>query len=97
MGSGWVIIFVYFHQFVDESVGRSIINQETPIVYQTLKECSDNILDASRVKSGFKETQFGVEYYGEDEEGIVVTSLDQSSSDIILHHKFICMEIKGLE
>ncbi|MDA9185701.1 hypothetical protein N9O40_00085 [Planktomarina sp.] len=95
MGLGWVIIFVQFNQFVDSSVGHSSINQETPVVYQTLKECGDNVLDTARNR--FPNTEFGVAYYGEDEEGIVVTTLDQSSSNFILHHKFICMEIKGFE
>jgi CYTH domain-containing protein len=97
MGSGWVIIFVFFNQWVDEPIGHSSINQEAPVVYQTLKECSDNVMDAARNRIGFKGTKFGVEYFGEDEEGIVVTTLDQSSSNLILHHKFICMEIKGFE
>tara|TARA_B100000768_G_C10965716_1_gene243615 strand:- start:380 stop:538 length:159 start_codon:yes stop_codon:yes gene_type:complete len=48
MGSGWVIIFAFFNQWVDEPIGHTSINQETPVVYQTLKECSDNVMDVAR-------------------------------------------------
>lgn len=95
MGLGWVIIFVQFNQFVDSSVGHSFISQETPVMYQTLKECSDNVLDVAR--NIFPNTKFGVAYYGEEEERIEITTLDQSSPNLILHHKFTCMKIKGFE
>ena len=97
MGSGWVIIFVFFNQFVDDPIGHSSINQETPVVYQTLKDCNDNVMDAARKQNWQK---FGVAYYdttGEDEQRIEITTLDQSSSILIIHHKITCMEVKGFE
>lgn len=44
--------------------------------------------------------KFGVANYdttGEDEQRIEITTLDQSSSNFIVHHKITCMEIKGFE
>ena len=98
MGLGWIIIFVSFNQWVDDPVGYSSVNQENEIVYQSLKECSDEVLNLARKR--FPDQKFGVSYYdtiGEDEERIEVTTLDQSGSGLILHHKFTCMKIKGFE
>ena len=97
MGSGWVIIFVFFNEFVDDPIGHSSINQETPVVYQSLKDCNENVMDAARKRNWQK---FGVAHYGttgEDEQRIEITTLDQSSSSLILHHKITCMEVKGFE
>ena len=63
-------------------------------MYQTLKECSDNVMDVARKQNWQK---FGVAYYGEDEQRIEITTLDQSESNFIVHHKITCMEIKGFE
>ena len=74
MGSGWVIIFVFFNQFVDDPIGHSSINQETPVVYQSLKDCNENVMDAARKRNWQK---FGVAHYGttgEDEQRIEITT-----------------------
>ena len=92
---GWVIIFIQFNQMIGNPVGHSSISQETEFVYQSLKECSGNVLNIAHKK--FPDQNFGVAYYGKDKDGIIVTTLAQSSSVIILHHKFICLEIKGFE
>ena len=98
MGLGWVIIFVQFNQFVNDPVGYSSVGQENEVVYQSLKECNDDVLNLARKR--FSDQKFGVAYYdtiGEDEKRIEVTTLDQSSNTLILHHKFTCMKIKGFE
>ena len=54
-------------------------------------------MDAARKRNWQK---FGVAHYGttgEDEQRIEITTLDQSSSSLILHHKITCMEVKGFE
>ena len=95
METGWVIIFVMFNQFVNDPVGYASVNQETDVVYQTLKECSDDVLDVARKR--MPDQKFGVAYYGEVKERIEVTTLNQSGATLILHHKFTCLKIKGFE
>ena len=99
METGWVIIFImYFNHLVNDSIELSSVNQETDIVYKTLKECSANVLEVARKK--MIEQRFGVAYYrtaeSEEKERIEVTTLDQSSSTLINHHKFTCLKITGL-
>ena len=94
MTLGWVIIFIQFHHHIDfPNDGLSQVHQKTEVVYQTLKECSDNVLKVA--KKTFPDQKFKVEFTGSDEEGIEVQTLNQSTSFFILHHNFKCMEIRG--
>jgi hypothetical protein len=93
---GWIIIFLQFDHVVGTQQEHSYIYQENEVVYQTLRECSEDVMSVAK-KRFPQASEFGVGFYGENKERIEVTTVNQTDSSSVLHHKFRCLEIKGFD
>ena len=91
MQAGWLLIFTMFNQFVGDERGHVTVSQQTPIIYQSVADCHEDLL--KRVDSRLlMNVKFIVERFDERSHAY---SVNQSGSQFILQHQYECLKIES--